>query len=86
MANATFIVTVCAAVAAWVCMAVFAVRMLRHRRRPILWLAMNGWAFFRGDAFTPEAESDRRRFLLAFAASFVAIAAAAVAAVVAHAA
>jgi len=71
------------AAAAWIAMAIAALRMLRYRRRSILWLGMNGWAFFQGDSFAPEAAKYRRHFLRAAAAFVVAIVFAAGAAVLA---
>lgn len=69
------------AIAAWLVIAISALQMLRHRRRSIIWLAMNNWAFFSGDAFAPEAKKYRRRVLRAAAVFAVAIAFAAGAAV-----
>lgn len=81
--NVVVVLFAVAAAAAWVAMAIAALRMLRYRRRSILWLGMNGWAFFRGDAFAPEAATYRRHFLRAALAFVVAIMFAAGAAVLA---
>ena len=82
MADAAFVIIAILAFAAWSSLVISGIRMLRHRRRSILWHAMNGWSFFWGDTFAPGAERDRRRLILSFGLFFLAIVAAMAAAVI----
>jgi hypothetical protein len=74
MGNALLILLSAVAAIAWIAAVVSAVAMLRHRKRPLLWLAANGIAFFNRANFVPAAEPHRRRFLWSVAAFAGAIA------------
>ena len=63
MGNALVILLFAVAAIAWVGAVVSVVCMLRHRKRPLLWLAANGIAFFNRANFAAAAEPHRRRFL-----------------------
>lgn len=81
MGNALVILLFAVAAIAWVVAVISVVCMLRHRKRPLLWLAANGIAFFNRASFTAAAEPltaaaepHRRRFLWSIAAFAGAIA------------
>ena len=74
MSNIAFVLLAAVAAIAWIVAVVSAIRMLRYRKRPVLWLAMNGWAFFASASFAAEAAPDRRRLLWGVAAFAGAIA------------
>lgn len=52
----------------WIVALVSAIAMLRHRKRPLPSLLMNGMAFFDRANFEPAAEPHRRRLVLSAAA------------------
>jgi hypothetical protein len=74
MGNALVILLFAVAAIAWIVTVVSVVAMLRHRKRPLLWLAANGLAFFDRANFAEAADAHRRRFLWSIAAFAGAIA------------
>ena len=74
MGNALVILLFAVAAIALLVAVVSAGAMLRHRKRPLLWLAANGIAFFNRVNFAEAAEPHRRRLLWGIAAFAGAIA------------